>query len=123
LAEQQAQEQGVMSDASDAIVESEWGQKKKRQFDDLQETLIEATYSKNPAPHLLACNLRLENGVWVKAAPPRALCRSQKPIFLFRLAMGLRYLDLKRYEFATRAIDEIGRLVGGWLKAQRVVSP
>ncbi len=51
-------------------------------------------------PHLLPCNLRLE-----------------KLRFLFRLAMDLRYLDLKRYEFAARAIDEIGRLVGGWRKA------
>jgi len=69
---------------------------------DVQESLIEATYSKSPTPHLLACNLRLE-----------------KLRFLFRLAMDLRYLDLARYEFAAKAIDEIGRLVGGWLKAQR----
>lgn len=69
---------------------------------DVQESLIEATYSKSPAPHLLVCNLHLE-----------------KLRFLFRLAMDLRYMDLKRYEFAARAIDEIGRLVGGWLKAQR----
>jgi hypothetical protein len=72
---------------------------------DVQESLIEATYTKNPMPHLLACNLRLE-----------------KLRFLFRLAMDLRYLDLQRYEFAARAIDEIGRLVGGWLKAQRGVA-
>lgn len=32
-----AQEQGVMSDLRDAVVESEWGQKKKRQFDELKE--------------------------------------------------------------------------------------
>lgn len=69
---------------------------------DVQEALIEATYSKNSAPHLLACNLRLE-----------------KLRFLFRLAMDLRYLDLKRYEFAARAMDEIGRLVGGWMKGLR----
>lgn len=69
---------------------------------DVQEALIEATYSKNPAPHLLACNMRLE-----------------KLRFLFRLAMDLRYLDLGRYEFAARAIDEVGRLVGGWLQALR----
>lgn len=67
---------------------------------DVQESLIEATYSKSPATHLLACNLRLE-----------------KLRFLLRLAMDLRYLDLKRYEFAAKAIDEIGRLVGGWKKA------
>ena len=67
---------------------------------DVQESLIEATYSKSPTAHLLACNLRLE-----------------KLRFLLRLAMDLRYLDLKRYEFAAKAIDEIGRLVGGWKKA------
>ncbi len=72
---------------------------------DVQESLIEATYSKSPASHLLACNLRLE-----------------KLRFLFRLAMDLRYLDLARYEFAARAVDDIGRLVGGWLKAQRGAS-
>jgi hypothetical protein len=72
---------------------------------DVQESLIEATYAKSPMPHLLACNLRLE-----------------KLRFLFRLAMDLRYLDLGRYEFAARAIDEIGRLVGGWLKASRATA-
>ncbi len=34
-----AQQQGVMSDARDAVIESEWGQKKKRQFDELKERL------------------------------------------------------------------------------------
>jgi len=69
---------------------------------DVQESLIEATYAKNPLPHLAACNLRLE-----------------KLRFLIRLAKDLRHLDLRRYEFAARAIDEIGRLVGGWLKSGR----
>jgi hypothetical protein len=69
---------------------------------DVHESLIEATYSKSPVVHLLACNLRLE-----------------KLRFLFRLAMDLHYLDLGRYEFSARAIDDIGRLVGGWLKVQR----
>lgn len=73
---------------------------------DVQESLIEATYSKSPTAHLLTCNLRLE-----------------KLRFLFRLAMDLRYLDLARYEFAAKAIDEIGRLIGGWLRANRATSP
>lgn len=43
--------------------------------------------------------------------------RDQGPIRLY-----MRHLDHpKRYEFAARAIDEIGRLVGGRLKAQRAV--
>ena len=69
---------------------------------DMHESLIEATYSRNPGPHLLACNIRLE-----------------KLRFLFRLAMDLRYTDGARYEFAARSLDEVGRLVGGWLKVQR----
>ena len=28
----------------------------------------------------------------------------------------LQILDLRRYEHAARHLDEIGRLVGGWLK-------
>jgi hypothetical protein len=69
---------------------------------DVLESLVEATYSKSPQAYLVACNMRLE-----------------KLRFLFRLAVDLRCLDLSRYEFAARAIDEIGRLIGGWLKAQR----
>lgn len=36
-AQAEEQGQGVMSDLRDAIVESEWGQKKKRQFDELKD--------------------------------------------------------------------------------------
>ncbi len=69
---------------------------------DVLERLIEATYSRQAAPLLAAANLGLE-----------------KLRFLFRLATELKLLDLRRYEFAARAIDEVGRLVGGWLKVQR----
>jgi len=69
---------------------------------DVQESLIEATYSKNPAAHLSSANMRLE-----------------KLRFLFRLALDLKYIDLRRYEFAARAVDEIGRMAGGWMKASR----
>lgn len=64
------------------------------------ERLIEATYSRQALPLLAAANLGLE-----------------KLRFLFRLASDLRLLDLRRYEFAARAID-VGRLVGGWMKAK-----
>jgi hypothetical protein len=69
---------------------------------DVLERLIEATYSREARPLLAAANLGLE-----------------KLRFLFRLAAELKLLDLRRYEFAARAIDEVGRLVGGWLKVQR----
>ena len=68
----------------------------------VQERLIEATYTRHNEAMLAQANLELE-----------------KLRFLFRLAAELHLLDLRRYEFASRAIDEVGRLVGGWIKAQR----
>jgi hypothetical protein len=67
---------------------------------DALEGLVEATYTRSRRAILERVNLRLE-----------------KLRFLFRLAMDLRLLDLRRYEHAARALDEVGRLVGGWMKA------
>lgn len=68
---------------------------------DVMERLIEAAYNRDKATQLGQANLGLE-----------------KLRFLFRLAFDLRHVDLRRYEFAARAIDEIGRMVGGWRKAK-----
>ena len=67
---------------------------------DMLEGLIEATYSRNRAPTLATVNVRLT-----------------KLRFLFRLATELKLVDRRRYEHAARSIDDIGRLVGGWMKA------
>ena len=67
---------------------------------DVLERLIEATYARQRRTALLAANMGL-----------------QKLRILHRLALDLRYLDARRYEYASRSIDEIGRLVGGWMKA------
>jgi hypothetical protein len=67
---------------------------------DVLEALIEATYTRDRRGHLARANLGLE-----------------KLRVLMRLAAELRHLDPRRYEHAARAIDGIGRLVGGWLKA------
>lgn len=64
------------------------------------ESLIEATYSRRPESPLARANLDLE-----------------KLRVLFRLAYDLRHLDGRRYEFAARSVDEVGRLVGGWRRA------
>ncbi len=69
---------------------------------DVLEGLVEATYSAQSEPLLRRVNLALE-----------------KLRFLFRLARDLHYLDERRYEFVARSVDEIGRLVGGWIKASR----
>ena len=67
---------------------------------DVLEALIEATYTRDRRRHLARANLGLE-----------------KLRVLFRLAAELHHLDLRRYEYAARLIDEIGRLIGGWQKA------
>ena len=67
---------------------------------DVLDRLIEATYTRERARLLAQANLGLE-----------------RLRFLVRLAADLRHLDRERYEFAARALDEIGRLVGGWKKA------
>ena len=41
----------------------------------------------------------------------------EKLRFLCRLAKDLGHLDERRYEHAARSLDETGRLIGGWRKA------
>jgi hypothetical protein len=69
---------------------------------DVLERLIEATYSRERQGMLRLANLGLE-----------------KLRHLMRLAHDLRYLDSRRYEYAARTIDEIGRLVGSWTRTNQ----
>ncbi len=73
---------------------------------DVLEGLIEATYARAVTAILGRVNLLLE-----------------KLRFLVRIAKDLRYLDPRRYEHAARAIDEIGRLVGGWIRGAERGAP
>lgn len=70
------------------------------------DDLIGATYSKARRLPLQQANLGLE-----------------KLRILLRLAFELRHIDLRRYEFAARSLDETGRLVGGWIKADAAAQP
>jgi hypothetical protein len=67
---------------------------------DLLENLIKARYTRQRQPLLEQANLILE------------ILR-----FQMRLAKDLQCLKTNSYAFAAKAIDEIGRLVGGWLKS------
>ena len=69
---------------------------------DVLEGLIEGTYTKSRERLLGRVNLAIE-----------------KLRFLVRLSVDLRCMDKRRYEFAARNLDEIGRQVGGWTKANR----
>lgn len=66
---------------------------------DVLEALIEATYDRDRRAHLTRANLGIE-----------------KLRYFFRLAVEMQYLDARRYEHASRALDETGRMVGGWLR-------
>jgi hypothetical protein len=67
---------------------------------DILEALIEATYTRDRAGHLRRANLGIE-----------------KLRFLIRLAVDLKAMDKRRYEFAARSLDDIGRSIGAWIKA------
>jgi hypothetical protein len=75
------------------------GERIERYLYDLLETLIRAKYTKERRELLEHANLVLE------------ILR-----FQVRLAKDLQCLKVESYGFAAKAIDEIGRLVGGWLK-------
>jgi hypothetical protein len=66
------------------------------------DLLIEAAYTRRKLALLEQANLRL-----------------QKVRFLVRLCKDRRCLSLGQYEFAARAITEIGTDLGGWIRQQR----
>lgn len=66
---------------------------------DVQELCIRAYYGRDKRAHLLEANLGLE------------VIRH-----LVRLAFNLRHLSAKAYEVISRKIDEVGRMIGGWIK-------
>jgi len=78
------------------------GERIERNLYDLLETLIRAKYTKQRQELLEQANLRLE------------ILR-----FQMRLAKDLQCPKVESYGFAAKAIDEIGRLVGGWLKSNK----
>ncbi len=68
---------------------------------DVAENLVAARYTKNKTGILQTTNLQLE-----------------KLRVLLRLAQRMHYLSYQRYEFAVRAVNEAGRMLGGWKKQQ-----
>jgi len=67
---------------------------------DVLQSLIAATYTRGRDALLNDANLGPE----------------QLRIFM-RLSFELRLIDSRRHEHAARGLDEVGRLVGGWKKA------
>lgn len=69
---------------------------------DIVEDLVEARYSKEKLEILKRINLRLE-----------------KLRILLRLSHGFRYLATKSYEYSVKTLNEIGAMIGGWIKSQK----
>jgi hypothetical protein len=69
------------------------------------ELLIRAKYAREKVELLRRVNLELE------------LLR-----FQFRLAKDLGCLPLRSYEHAARSVNEIGQMVGGWLRDRKAAS-
>ena len=80
------------------------GERLERTLYDLLEALIQAKYRRDRKDLLDAANLKLE------------ILR-----FQIRLAKDLQCLQAKSYEFASKQINEIGKLVGGWLKPRKSI--
>src|SRR5262249_40583657 len=76
------------------------GERIERRLYDLLETLVQARYTRDRQPLLRQANLSLE------------ILR-----FQMRLAHELNCLRTNSYGFATQALQEIGAMVGGWMKA------
>jgi hypothetical protein len=76
------------------------GERIERRLYDLLETLIQAKYTRNRQALLQQANLHLE------------ILR-----FQMRLAKDLQCLRVNSYGFAAKAINEIGSMIGGWLKS------
>src|SRR5208283_4846592 len=68
---------------------------------DMAMTLTEAQYTKAPGPLIRQANLLLT-----------------KLRILLRLSHALIFLPHKQYEYASRQIDEVGRMLGAWGKAE-----
>ena len=65
------------------------------------EELVDAAYTTDKRPALSRANRRL------------ALCRH-----LWRLALELKVINLKRYEYGAKLMEGLGRQIGGWLKSR-----
>ena len=69
---------------------------------DVFDLLIEARYSRSRVPLLRRANVMLE-----------------RLRFQVRLCMEERLISVRQYEYIAEMVNEVGRMVGGWLKSTR----
>lgn len=66
---------------------------------DIMELTIQAVYSKDKVSFLKDTNLKIE------------ILRH-----LIRLSKDLKHMNIKKYKYASKCVNEIGSEIGGWLK-------
>mgnify|MGYP000992876547 CR=1 FL=1 len=67
---------------------------------DLLKLIIQANAERSKLPHLRQASVELD-----------------KLRIIIRLAKDLKFLSIKQYGFATKNINEIGKMLGGWIKS------
>jgi hypothetical protein len=68
---------------------------------DLLENLIEAYYQKEKLANLRAANIGVE-----------------KLRHLLQISTEMRFMSLDQLEYSTRSLNQIGSLIGGWIRQQ-----
>jgi hypothetical protein len=76
------------------------GERLETGFLSILEALVEAAYSRDKRASLTRANRQL------------AVNRH-----LWRLALELQVINLKRYEHGAKLMEDLGRQIGGWLRA------
>ena len=96
---------------------------------DFSKWLLHHT-GKFPKSYRFSVAVKLENGIleFIRLTTVANMRRDKLPLLkradetlawlrmLFRLSFDLRFINIKSYEFGSRCMDELGKLLGGWIK-------
>ena len=79
-----------------------------------QQRFVVAERLQNTAMDFMECLYQATDKEQQHIALKQADVKLKQLRFYLRLSCDLKLLDLRRYEYACRAVNEIGRLLGGW---------
>ena len=96
---------------------------------DFSKWLLQHT-GKFPKSYRFSVGAKLENAIldFIEFATVANMRKDKLPLLkkadealarlrlLFRLSYEMRFVNLKSYEFGSKQVNELGRLLGGWIK-------
>ncbi|MCU0287972.1 MAG: diversity-generating retroelement protein Avd [Acidobacteria bacterium] len=96
---------------------------------DFSKWLLNHT-GKFPKSYRFSIAVKLENGIlnFIELTAVANMRREKLPLLmradetlarmrlLFRLSFEMRFINITSYEFGSRRLDELGKLLGGWIK-------